>query len=85
MKLTSEEFASKMIEGFEPRIKPVDVTSNIERAEKVEEKMNQEMKKKIENILNDPDAISDDSTDDEPEVNEIDESNENDESEEKII
>lgn len=48
MRMTSEDFASKMIEGFEPHEKP-SVESN--PAEKMEKKINEAMKEEVKKVL----------------------------------
>ena len=47
MRMTSEDFASKMIEGFEPHEKPVESNP----AEKMEKKINEAMKKEVKKVL----------------------------------
>lgn len=47
MRMTSEDFASKMIEGFEPKEKPVESNP----AEKLEKKINEAMKKEVKKVL----------------------------------
>ena len=47
MRMTSEDFASKMIEGFEPHEKP----SVDNPAEKMEKKINEAMKEEVKKVL----------------------------------
>lgn len=47
MRMTSEDFASKMIEGFEPHEKPL--VDNPD--EKMEKKINEAMKEEVKKVL----------------------------------
>ena len=73
LRMTSEDFASKMIEGFEPHEKP----SVDNPAEKMEKKINEAMKEEVKKV------IPEEKEEPKEEPEETEETEESEESEEK--
>lgn len=72
MRMTSEDFASKMIEGFEPHEKPVESNP----AEKMEKKINEAMKNEVKKVIPEEPEEKEEPKEEPEETEETDESKE---------
>lgn len=72
MRMTSDDFASKMIAGFESHEKPVESNP----AEKMEKKINEAMKKEVKKVLPEEPEEKEEAKEEPEETEETDESEE---------